>query len=88
MRAEEAKRIAANMNREKIANQYAEVLAGISRRANEGHMQMIYHGYMFPENKEALTLLGYNISNDKGTDSLLISWREATSSDSSIIVNP
>ena len=88
MRAEEAKRIAANNNREKITHQYSELLATIQRKAADGHMQFIFHGYMYPENKEALLLLGYKLNNDRGTDSLIVSWREATTveGDSSIII--
>lgn len=77
MRADDAKRLAAKMNKEKIANQYAEILGHIHRRASDGHLQFIYGGYMYDQNKAALKLMGYVMGNDKGTDSILVSWREA-----------
>lgn len=88
MRAEEAKKLASTKHAEKIAIQYADILSQIQKRASDGHMQTIYHGYMFPENNEALKLLGYKVENDRGTDSVLISWVyvNATPSDSSIII--
>lgn len=88
MRAEEAKRLASKMHAEKIATQYAEMLTNIQRRAAEGHMQFIFHGYMFPENEQALRLLGYKVGNDRGTDSIMVSWREvdASSEESGIII--
>jgi hypothetical protein len=81
MRADEAKRLAAKMNSEKIATQYAEILGHIHRRASDGHLQFIYGGYMYDQNKEALRLMGYTLANDKGTDSILVSWREAVLND-------
>lgn len=87
MRAEEAKKLAFSKHAEKIATQYADILSQIQRRASDGHLQTIYHGYMFPENLEALKLLGYKIQNDKGTDSLMIAWYHVdTPADSSIIL--
>lgn len=78
MRADDAKRLATKMNAEKIATQYAEILGHIHRRASDGHLQFVYGGYMYDQNKEALTLMGYVLANDKGTDSILVSWREAS----------
>ncbi len=83
MRAEEAKKLALTKHAEKIATQYSEILSHIQKRASEGHLQFIFHGYMFPENVEAMKLLGYKLINEKGTDSLLISWREVAFPDSS-----
>lgn len=90
MRAEEAKKLASTKHAEKIASQYTEILSNIQRRAADGHMQFIFHGYMFPENEQALKLLGYKVGNDRGTDSMMISWREVSvsSEDSSIIITP
>ena len=88
MRAEEAKKLASRMHAEKIATQYAEILGHIQRRASDGHLQFVFHGYMFPENEQALRLLGYKVGNDRGTDSMMVSWREVTAApeDSGIIL--
>ena len=81
MRADEAKRLAAKMNKEKISSQYGEILNNIQRRATEGRLQLIYGGYLYEQNKEALILLGYRLSSDRGTDSILITWHEAPLAD-------
>lgn len=88
MRAEEAKKLAMIKHKEKVDTQFGEILKSIQQRASEGHLQLIYHGYMWEENRKALELLGYQTGNDRGTDSIMISWREAPSETSSSIILP
>lgn len=74
MRAEEARERARRNHQSHIAEQYGDILKKIGENCDLGLTQLVYKGYIFPDNVQALRFLGYVLHGVKQTDTVTISW--------------
>jgi hypothetical protein len=73
MRAEEASKLAYNKNAGDILLEYTIILGAIKEAAQNGHYYLTIP-IRYPENKEALSHLGYRLSRSPARDHINICW--------------